>query len=139
MTQFEKMEAALCAWREMRGEFYEGMLAVLFVLRNRMRAGWFGSSLHRNVTEKNQFSSMTVKGDPDTVEYPTGQELLAGDFAEILLDFDNVFAGNLSDTTHGAMYYAVEDESTSEWYRNNIINNPAHPVALQIGKTTFRK
>lgn len=139
MTQFEKMEAALCAFREMRGDDYEGMVAVLCVLRNRMQEGWFGGSLHRNVTAHNQFSSMTIHGDPETIVYPTAADLVAGDFAEILKDIDAVFDGTLADTTHGALYYAVESESSSAWYRDNVSNNPAHPVVHQIGKTTFRK
>ncbi len=66
-AEFEKAIVALTCLREMRGEGMNAMIAVAFVLRNRAKAGWHRSSPYLNAVAPLQFSSISVKGDPNTI------------------------------------------------------------------------
>lgn len=137
-ADFEKAIVALACWREMRGEGVNGMLSVAFVLRNRAKAGWFHGSIYENVIAHNQFSSMTVEGDHNTDEFPDTRE---PQFQTLLQLLDEVFDDSRIDNlTNGALYYAVIQDSTSGWFKHNILDKPdEHPRVAQLGKTTFFK
>jgi hypothetical protein len=135
--------AALLAWREENGNGVNGMLGVLFVLRNRLKAGWSGGDIQAIMESHNQFSSMSVLGDGQTVHYP---DVRQPDFQKILQYVDFVFDPDnpLADTlTNGALYYSDLNSSGFQkggWFDRVIIGQPAlHPRAAQIGTTTFFK
>jgi len=140
-ADFEKCLVALTCLREMRGEGMNAMLAVAFVLRNRAKAGWHRGSAYLNAVALNQFSSMTIKGDPNTVWYP--QEPNDPDFIQLLQLMDEVFDEHnprVDTVTNGGMYYWVPADSTKGgWFEKNIANNPEHPRCAVIGKTVFYK
>lgn len=133
--EFEKSIVALAAWREMRGEGVNAMLAVVFVLRNRARAGWNGSSIFANAVKLNQISSMSVLGDKNTILYPDPRD---PDFQTVLHKIDAIYEGAVDQITNGAKYYAVLTDATSGWFFRNIVDKPdEHPRVAQLGKTTF--
>jgi hypothetical protein len=141
---FEKAIVALECWREMRSDGVNGMLSVAFVLRNRAKAGWFHGSIYDNAIAKNQFSSMTVKGDPNTVRFPDDPvhpDTREPQFQAFLQLIDGVFDDSKLDyITSGALYYAVVSDSTSVWFVTNILSDPInHPRVAQMGQTTFFK
>lgn len=134
-TEFEKAIVALSAWREMRGEGVNAMLAVVFVLRNRAKAGWNDGSIYQNAIALNQISSISVLGDPNTIKFP---DIRDPDFQTLLHKIDAIYNDAPDQITSGAKYYAVLKDATSGWFFKNIVNKPSeHPRVAQIGKTTF--
>ena len=127
---YEEFLLALVIWREARGEGHDGMVAVGCVIRN--RAHDWGQTFYKAIVGQNQFSSMTIKGDSQTVLWP------APDDGVIQIARD-VYSGATGDTTGGAHYYANEAAMNSVWYQKNIIESPEHPVTLALGKHTFRR
>lgn len=127
--------AALCAWKEARGEGPQGMRAVLHVLKNRCGHPGFAGTLHEVIYGKNQFTSMSVPSDPEfNLEPPRDADswLTAQQFA------DQVFKNDDQDNTFGAHYYANMHNVTSGWFFEHIVKQSHdHPILAQIGKHTF--
>lgn len=113
---YDQFIAALCIWREARGEPYEAKLGVWHVIRNRAAdpAGRWPKTISGVIAERHQFSSMTFLGsktapaDPNLAEYPI--EPAAG--AESTLDWEAFLdcqgiASNVNDDdpTSGANAY----------------------------------
>lgn len=132
LDDYNKSLLAICMWREARGEGPDGMRAVGCVIRNRVndwKLRWATVIIGHN-----QFASMTVKGDPETVLWPG-----PGDAQLVLTIADEIYAGTHLDITGGAHYYANEAYITSDWYAQHVIASPEHPVTVILGKHTFRK
>lgn len=94
---YESLIAALCIWREARGEPIEGKTAIWHVLKNRLISGQWGKTMVAVVTSPWQFSSFN-SGDPNSIKFPnpndpTWQECL------------DVVSSSGPDITHGAMFY----------------------------------
>lgn len=121
---------ALAMWREARGEDAAGMIAVGCVIRNRVH-DWH-QSYHDVIVGKNQFSSISILGDVNTVLYPLENDAVFGLAQDIV-------EGAQVDTTNGSHYYANEATMASEWYRKHIIEDVAHPFTVIVGKQTFRR
>lgn len=124
---------ALCVWREARGEGLEGMRACAHVVSNRVRAHWGDYS--KVIAAKNQFSSMTVLGDSQTVLWP----IRPNSMFEAAMDIaEKVYVETDIDITHGALYYANLDTLTSQWFKEQILGRPdEHPITAKIGAHTF--
>jgi hypothetical protein len=103
----------LCVWRESRGD-EAAWSAVAWVILNRamrritLTTGTFGSgvlsldeAIQHVVTAHEQFSSMTVKGDVNTVQWPLPSVVWAGVAAAV----DAVLNGMTPDPTAGATFY----------------------------------
>lgn len=93
--------AALCIWREARGESKEAQLGVLWVLLNRKNAqGRFGWPVTLNgvVTQPRQFSSFNPE-DPNAIKWPLSSDPI---FQNICRMLDSP---GLSDPTLGANHY----------------------------------
>jgi spore germination cell wall hydrolase CwlJ-like protein len=109
------------------------MQAVACVVRN--RAQKWGGSIYSQCVAANQFSSLVIKGDPNTVRWPpttsaTWQQ--AQDIAK------GVVEGTLKDVTNGALYYWNAKIATSGWFKVNIAGNPeSHPLISTIGDHEF--
>lgn len=130
-TTYDKILCAICVFREARGDGNDAMRAVAHVINNRAQA--WKKTWAEVITDKNQFSSISVLGDSQTIVWLTAQGL-----AEVEELVEAVASGASIDNTHGALYYANEAHLQSEWYQRNIIT-PEHPVTALIGKQTFRK
>lgn len=131
VSAYDKFLCAICIFREARGDGNDAMRAVAHVINNRAQA--WKKTWAEVITDKNQFSSISVLGDSQTIVWPTEQQI---DFLDSLIDADT-FSLDI-DNTHGALYYANEAHLQSEWYQRNIIN-ANHPISALIGKQTFRK
>lgn len=137
MGDFEKAVVALAAYREMREDLWPGMSAVVQVVRNRARAGWFHGSMYENVVAKNVFPSMTLYGHPDTVRFPDEHDQ---QFWLFLTMLDGLFNGVVPDNTNGALYY--------HWYYSEPVfcgciaylsQKQTHQTCAKIGKILFWK
>ena len=134
--------AALLSWREERSNGINGMLGVLFVLRNRLKTGWSGGDLSKIMETHGQFSSMTILGDSQTVAYPDPRE---PNFQKILQYVDSVFDADnpMADTlTNGALYYCDPGPGITPggWFERVIIGQPTvHPRVATIGSTLYFK
>ena len=121
---------ALCLWREARGEGDAGMTAVGCVIRNRVN-DW-KQDWRKVIVGANQFSSMTIQNDPNTVLWPLDGDPVFG-------IAHGIIGGSIADTTGGAHFYANEAAITSDWYRVHIMESTEHPVTATVGHHTFRK
>jgi len=129
-ADYNQFLLAIAMWREARGEGVTGMTAVGHVIAN--RAFRWNKTLHDVIVGINQFSSMTVKGDPETVLWPPLNDSVFG-LAE------TVYSGLSKDPTMGALYYANENIPLDGWYQRDVIESGLHPITVVIGKHTFRK
>lgn len=139
IAEYEKGVAALLSWREERSNGVNGCLGVLFVVRSRAKAGWHGGSWTGVITAANQFSSMTVLGDSQTVRYPDPRD---PSFLQVLQLVDGVYDDSRPDNlTQGALYYCDPVGITpGGWFQRNILDKPdEHPRVAQVGTTLYFK
>lgn len=143
VADFEKALACLLAWREERSNQINGMLGVLFVVRNRAKAGWENGDWIRIISAHNQFSSMSGLDDSQTVMYPDQRDPQFLQFLQILQMVDSVYDDTRKDLlTNGALYYADLGKGVTHggWFQRNIVQQPAlHPRIAQIGTTSYFK
>lgn len=99
-SEFQKYVAALCAWREARGEGHDGIRAVIHVIAN--RASRRGLSWAQVVYERLQFSSMTAPGDPQLTLVPHNPDPA---FEDCYAVADLIYSGGDFDLTDGADHY----------------------------------
>jgi hypothetical protein len=139
---YEKSEGCLLGWREEASNGLNGMLAVLFLLRNRQNDRKDFSNLNSwsaLIQEHNQFSSMTVLGDGQTIHWPDPRDPV---FVRLLQAVDSIYDNTAVDTlTHGALYYADLNSpkyNKGGWFDRNVVGKPeAHPRVTTIGTTTY--
>jgi hypothetical protein len=124
-------------WREDRGDALQGMTACGLVVRNRVKAGWHGGDWIAVMSAHNQYSSMSVVGDTQTVVWGDTSDPL---FQRVLWKVDDIYSGKELDITEGALYYANLNTMNSPWFKENIVGNPeAHPIVASVGKHKFFK
>ena len=110
----------------------DNMLAVAFVLRNRVDAGWHGGD----------WLSVIEDAPKQRGNFPpplVGLSLRDYHIKEFLRQIDDVYTGEAEDElTQGALYYAVLHTLTDEWFISNIVRNPnSHPRIAQVHLTSF--
>lgn len=131
--------AALCSWKEARGDGLTGIHAVLHCLKNRVGTVGFAKTLHDVVYGRNQFTSMSVPSDPEFNLAPTPGDIMfpeAMRLAELVLNTDD------ADPTGGARYYENPKTATSGWFQRVISGpdgkgTPEHPKTVKILHHTF--
>lgn len=131
---FIKAELAAFAQREAAHHGgIDNMLAVAFVVRNRVRASWFGGNWmeiiegHEGVAGKN---------------YPrTAVNLRDIHFRMFLQQIDDLYLGLTPDKmTEGALYYCELNHCDNEWFLENIVRKPEeHPRVATVGNVSFFK
>jgi N-acetylmuramoyl-L-alanine amidase len=126
-TGFSVATAALCAWREARGEGRDGMRAVLHVIQN--RAAKQGKSWHEIVYAKDQFSSMTYPEDPQLCNVPKTPD---ASFEMCMSLADAVKLGTDPDLTQAATNYFADSIPMPEWAKSM-------KQTVKIGHQTFFK
>jgi spore germination cell wall hydrolase CwlJ-like protein len=121
---------ALCVWREARSLGMDGMTAVAWVIRNRLRKGEWGNTLTDVVTAHLQFSAMTALGDPETVLWPNSLTPPAD--AEAWREAVAIVQEpeNAVDPTHGATHYFSRIITTPSWAESMV-------PTLTVGNTVF--
>lgn len=135
IADFTKSLLAVLIWREDSSDGLQGMTAVGLVIRNRVRAGWNGGDWCAVMEAHNQFSSMVILGDPNTIRWPDTRD---PKFQAVLLKADNIYEGGEPDTTDGALYYANLVTMNSPWFLENILQKPEQHRRLgTVGAQTF--
>lgn len=126
---------ALTIWREAKGEGYNGMLAVGCVIKNNAIAKKI--SIYEECTALNQYSSITVHSDPETISWPKIYDPSWKDAKYIAAD---ILTGDVPDITKGAHFYENPKVASSGWFKNNIVNDPIkHPKTITLGNHVFYK
>lgn len=124
---------ALTVWREASNQGLEGMEAVACVVRN--RAQKWGGSIYSQCVAANQFSSLVIKGDPNTVRWPPATSATWQQAQQIAR---GTIDGTLEDVTNGALYYWNSKIATSRWFKDKIAGDPSnHPHISTIGDHQF--
>lgn len=137
----------LKSWQEAHEEGLNGMCAVAFAIRNRVRAGWFGGNWIEVLSNLDKSSSkleLPITAIPDTRPYAMMQ------FMQIV---DNIFSGSQEDNitikqggdvqsmglkVPVALYWARLDQVTNPFFLENIIRKPEqHPRIAQCGQLFF--
>ncbi len=112
---------ALTAWREARGEGPQGMLAVAWVIANRVKAGIEGTCALDVVTAKWQFSSLTAPGDAMLIQWPHSSDPA---WIEACSAATTAMSGSSADPTGGATDYAnlaVCDPAWAKVYKRSAV------------------
>ena len=125
--------AALCAWKEARGDGEEACLAVLWVISNRC---WdWSKSVHDVVYGKNQFSSMSVVADPEYNLMPGANDVM---WTYCLGAAPSALNRDTDDPTKGSHYYWNPHTATSSWFSREIAGDATnHPMRGEFGKQQF--
>lgn len=130
---YRKVVLSLVIWREASGEGREGMRAVAHVIWNRHLAG--AADIVTVVAAKNQFSSMTVAGDGQTVRWPSYPD---ASFELAMALAESVAAQGDVDITGGATFYRNPQTATSKWFDENVANGNLVKT-VSIGHHDFYK
>jgi hypothetical protein len=125
-----KVLLAITIWREARGESDGGMRAVAHVIRNRHLA--WNMDWDQVISSRNQFSSMTFKGDQQLVLWPDDD---SEKFKCILNIAEAVFDGKDVDLTNGALYYWNPVTADSTWFVEHVATKM--PKVAVIGQHEF--
>ena len=135
--QDDLSSAALCSYKEARGDGSTGMHAVLHVLKNRVGFPGFAKTLHDCIYGKNQFTSMSVPNDP---EFNLDPGPVNAGYIDALRLADVVLNTDDADPTGGAHYYENPATATSGWFARVIVADTAnHPMTVKILHHTFYK
>jgi spore germination cell wall hydrolase CwlJ-like protein len=125
---YQLLMAALCVWREARGESGEVQRAVAWTIRNRSNVDegrsvakqpprFGGPQLAGVVTKHFQFSSFNA-GDPNATKFPLESEPIGWKAWESCMrEVDNVYYAGAPDPTNGATHYfdASLDNNLPTW------------------------
>ncbi|HVT81218.1 MAG TPA: cell wall hydrolase [Phycisphaerae bacterium] len=131
-AEFDKWSAALCAWREARGEGRDGIRAVIHVIANRQKSGdsrWQGKSWAQIVYQRLQFSSMTYPQDQQLCRVPSSPDPVFVDCYEIA---DAIYSGLDFDLTQGATHYFADSIPMPDWAKTMT-------ETVKLGHHTFYK
>lgn len=115
----------------------DSMLAVCYVLRNRVKAGWFGGDW-MNVLNGVDQSSAYEYSRPEKVD------ISAEIFQRLLMRIDDIFQGAAEDTmTREGLYYIETHDrgrTMREWFARKIIRDfTNHPRVAQVGMIQIYK
>lgn len=150
-SDFVKSQLALRGWQDGAAEGLSGMLAICFVLRNRVRAGWYNGdwvsvlSHHQDYAAADKVYSLEL---PDPRNYA---------FGLLLQEVDGIFAGSREDDVTQpanktwlikaqdqpdrpiALYYArLDDPNIKESFLETITrNHDNHKMVAQVGLLHF--
>ena len=123
--------ALVAAWKHEHQNGVNGMLAVLFVLRNRVNDGWFNGDWMLNVEALFNSGPDDWTVNTQGIEEGSFPDVREPSFIKLMQYIDGVFDGTQTDTlTDGALYFCPTNstDTQSMWL----------PVAV-IGSTTYYK
>lgn len=136
---FVKARLAAYAYKEMQACGYKSMLAVAFILRNRVRAGW-GNDWNTCLNNAPRFSAFEPRSE-------TIVDLTGSDLQKLLSDIDEVYSGSRGDNlTEGGLYYYDtlrqdgKDGAQHKWFVEKIVQDAkSHPRVAQVGMVHIYK
>jgi spore germination cell wall hydrolase CwlJ-like protein len=119
--------AALCLWREARGEPRAGKIAVMWSIMNRVASPSWGNTLMAVLFQRLQYSSLTYYSDPQLATWPKDND---PSWQEALEIAEGVIAGRIETPIGGA-----------DSFHDSSIKPPAWATAerfvKQIGRLLF--
>lgn len=147
-THFITSILALKAWQDGKDEGLSAMMAISFVVRNRVRAGWYGGNWLEVLAH---MPDVAAKLEPPTNELPDTRNYAFLQFMQIV---DGIFSGATEDditikkdgewrqvlsmAPPVVMYYARLDQITNPWFLQNIVRKPdQHQRISQVGQLFF--
>ena len=106
------------------------MTAIACVLRNRVKAGWFGGDWQQNLNHAGESAAHSYRPSvPVDITNPALRRLLN--------DVEDLFAGQFRDEmTEGGLYWLdpSRDEPICSFFRTNILQRPEyHRRVAQVG------
>lgn len=109
------------------------MKAVCYVIRNRVRAGWFDGSWTNNLQ-----SAWEVAGNDRPFDGPPKLDVQNRLFQLLLRDIDDIFFAASEDETQivvgECLYYHFIDRPVREWFVERVIRETeAHPRRAHVG------
>lgn len=126
---YDQMLAAVCLWREGRGEGDEGMRAIYHVILNRVKDPRWPNRIEAVILQPAQFSCMNL-GDKNSIVWPMQRK--PGDWQAFLKAVE-IVRNPGPDPTGGANHYeALPDDREPGWARDV-------PPVVVIGKHEFYK
>lgn len=149
---FLKSQLALTAWRDGKDDGLSGMLGVCFVIRDRVRAGWYNGDWLSLLAHHREYSWTDA---PYSDELPSTRNYA---FDLLLKEIDGVFAGTReNDVTQPqealstvfqfqnmaakpvALYYArLSDPQIRPWFVENISRVvDKHRLIASVGSLSF--
>jgi hypothetical protein len=147
---FIKSQVALRCWIDGKDEGLNAMLGIAFVIRNRVRAGWYGGDWLQILSHHHEWSGNL--NEEKTIQLPDPRVL---SFMMLLQQMDGIFSGAADDSItikrdgvastislNGpppvALYYARLDKVNNDWFLDNISRCPdKHPMIAQVGLVSF--
>lgn len=139
-----KGQLGLLAWRE--GHVHGGLdnsLAVAFVIRNRVRAGWHGGSW-TEVLENHSLYAATLEipasklpdmRDPNVMRF---FQMIDGVYEGSLADKLTVAPATKNGEGKGGLFYGELHRPLRAWFQKNVLDDAEnHPRTSQIGQVTF--
>lgn len=119
---------ALTTWREARGESYTAKLAVAFSILNRVsHPAWWGNDVMSVCFKRLQYSSMTNKGDPNLVAWPSSTDQSWTDSMQASIA---AISGSVKNPAPGADSYFDTSISPPDWATPEMF-------VIQIGALRF--
>lgn len=149
---FVKSQLALRAWQDAGKDGLSGMLAVAFVIRNRVQAGWYSGDWiqvlahHQDWAASEKIYTLDL---PDPRNYA---------FGALLQEIDGIFSGSREDDvtrtanesmaaivrfqgqsdTPVALYYGKLDDELRPWFLDNVSrSHENHKRIASVGTLTF--
>jgi hypothetical protein len=128
---FVKAQLAMFAYMEANHTgSLDSMLAVCFIIRNRVRAGWAGGDWNRVINFAPRHAAYDMRPEE-------GPSLESEIFRRLLLQVDEIYQGTMQDNmTEKGLYYcdALGGRPLRDWFAQNIVRQPAnHPRVAQVG------
>ena len=123
--------AALAIQEGARHGGVHNMVAVAFVMRNRVDAGWYGGEW-MDVIER--------AGDRVGTFYPLQPINLRDSSVKAFLQrVDDIYDGSEEDEmTAGALFYCELHRVDREWFKQNVLKDRAeHPMTGSVGQVSF--
>lgn len=137
VQDFIKGQLAWLAWMEAHHlGGVQNMIAVAFVVKNRVRAGWHGGDWAAVMNAHYQYSA-----NPQValIELHSLPDCRDRDFIALLQNIDGILSGSLQDTyTAGGLYYCELNNVTRDWFKENVLAHPEqHPRVATVATVTF--
>lgn len=106
---------AFVAWREARGESTDGVIAVMYTVKERADnlKAWEGTDIVSAITAKWQYSSITDPNDPQLTKFPQESDSYFPQFMDLAAA---VLTESIPNPVPGAdSYYAVSMPHPPNW------------------------
>ena len=132
--QFVKARLIQHCYDEGKQGGHQAMLAMAFILRNRVRKGWAGGDWGTIINTLDQHSAFESR--------PFSRiDLNDQNLRRLLIEIDELYSGVMEDeiTDEGLYYYDTlrqdgKNGDRHRWFVEKILQNPkAHPKVAQVG------